>query len=185
MKRMVLAILLCLILTGCGRRELEDRNFPTVLVAETGNIRAKEEEKQALSSRYIDYGQVKAVILSEEAAQDGEALKVILSYLENNPVFARNILIFAGDEEVCGLAEDDGKMGLYLEDLAKNQPEGGEEELTLKDLLNYLHNGEPFIRMPRLRAEDGEVLPGGSIELTQEAAEAVNVPVPRKGMLKN
>lgn len=173
--------LVCVLLTGCGRRELEDRSFPTVLVAENGNIRAKEEARQAKSSKYLDYGQVKAVILSEKAAKDAGALKVILSYLESNPVFARNILIFAGDEEVCRQAEKDEEMGLYLEDLAKNQPDGGEEELALKDLLNYLHNAEPSIRMPRLCMEDGEVVPGGSIELTQEAAAAVNVPVPRSG----
>lgn len=184
MRKMILAALVCLLLTGCGRRELEDRSFPTVLVAETGNIRAKEEERQAKSSKYIDYGQVKAVILSEEAAEDAEALKVILSYLESNPVFARNILMFAGDEEVCSLAEKDEEMGLYLEDLAKNQPDGGEEELPLKDLLNYLHNAEPSIRIPLLRAEEGEAVPGGSIELTQEAAAAVNVPVPRGRNIK-
>lgn len=181
MRRWMLAALLCALLTGCGRRELEDRSFPTVLVAETGNIRAQEEEKQAMSSKYVDYGHVKAVILSEDAAQDGEALKEILSYLENNPVFARNILVFVGDKEVCHLAQEDEKLGLYLEDLAKNQPDGGEEELPLKDMLNYLHNAEPSIRVPRLREENGEVLPGGCVELEQEAAAAVHVPVPRGG----
>lgn len=184
MKKIVLAVLLCLTLTGCGRRELEDRSFPTVLVAETGNIRAQEEEKQVGSSKYMDYGHVKAVIISEEAAEDAGALKEILSYLENDPVFARNILMFVGDEEVCELAEEDEKMGMYLEDLAKNQPDGGEEELPLKDLLNFLHNTEPFIRIPGLREEEGEVLPGGSVELTQEAAAAVHVPVPRGGFVR-
>lgn len=151
MRKIMVAVLACLFLTGCGRRELEDRRFPTVLVAETGNIRRQEEEKQAQSSKYIDYGHVKAVILAEDAAEDGDALKEILSYLENDPVFARNMLMFVGDEEVCALAaEDEEKMGMYLENLAKNQPGGGKEELALKDFLNYLHNTEPSIQVPRL-----------------------------------
>lgn len=184
MKKLILAVLLCVSLTGCGRRELEDRSFPTVLVAETGNIRAQEEERQAMSSKYIDYGQVKAVILSEEAAKDAGALKDILTYLENDPVFARSILIFVGDGDVREAAEEDEKMGMYLEDLAKNQPDGGEEEVPLKELLNYLHNAEASIRIPRLCKEGGEVLPGGSVELKQEVAEAVHVPVPRGGFTR-
>lgn len=182
MRKIVCSVLACLVLTGCGRRELEDRRFPTVLVAETGNIRAQEEEKQAQSSKYIDYGHVKAVILAKDAAEDADALKEILSYLEDDPVFARNILIFVGDEEVCALAaEDEKKMGMYLEDLEKNQPGAPKEELALKDFLNYLHNTEPSIQVPVLRAEGEEILPGGSMELKQDAAPAVHVPVPRGG----
>ncbi len=58
---------------GCGRRELEDRRFPTVLTAETvGNIKAQEEERQAQDSKYIDYGHVKAVILSRKRQKTGK-----------------------------------------------------------------------------------------------------------------
>lgn len=180
MKKIIAVLALALALTGCGRRELEDRSFPTVLVARTGDLGAREEERQAASSKYIDYGQVKAVLLGREAAEDPASLGEILAYLEEHPVFAGNMLVFVADEGVCGLAERDEKFGLLLEDLAKNQPGGPEERLALKDLLNYLHNGEPSIRVPLLCEKEGEARPGGKIELSQEAAEAVHVPVPRK-----
>ncbi|MCI9517574.1 MAG: hypothetical protein HFI80_11540 [Lachnospiraceae bacterium] len=181
MKRVVIVLGLCTLLGGCGRRELEDRRFPTVLTAETGNIKAQEEERQAQDSKYIDYGHVKAVILSRETAENGQMLREILSYLENNPVFARNILIYVGDEETLEAAKKkEEDTGIYLEDLAKNQPGDGALELPLKDLLNYLHNGEASIKLPALYTENGKILPGGSIELTQEAASASNVPIPRK-----
>ncbi|MEY8428550.1 hypothetical protein AALA00_12705 [Lachnospiraceae bacterium 46-15] len=181
MKRVVIVLAVCVLLGGCGRRELEDRRFPTVLTAETGNIKVQEEERQAQDSKYIDYGHVKAVILSQEAAENGQMLREILSYLENNPVFARNILMYVGDGETLELArKKEEDTGLYLEDLAKNQPGDGAPELPLKDLLNYLHNGEASIQIPMLYTENGKILPGGSIELTQEAASAANVPIPRR-----
>lgn len=181
MKRTVFVVFLCLVLGGCGRRELEDRSFPTALTAETGNIRARQQERQAQSSKYIDYGHVKAVVLSKEAAEDAEALREILNYLESDPVFARSILMFVGDEEViCRAKEEEQDTGLYLEDLSKNQPGSGIPELPLKDLLDYLHNTAPSIEIPVLRMEGEEIVPGGSLKLTQEAAAASNVPVPRR-----
>ena len=115
MKRVVIVLGLCALLGGCGRRELEDRRFPTVLTAETGNIKAQD-------SKYIDYGHVKAVILSRETAENGQMLREILSYLENNPVFARNILIYVGDEETLEAAKKkEEDTGIYLEDSAGRQ----------------------------------------------------------------
>ncbi len=71
--------------------------------------------------------------------------------------------------------------GIYLEDLAKNQPGDGALELPLKDLLNYLHNGEASIKLPALYTENGEDSAGRQYRtLPQEAASASNVPIPRK-----
>ena len=97
------------------------------------------------------------MILSRETAENGQMLREILSYLENNPVFARNILIYVGDEETLETAKKkEEDTGIYLEDLAKNQPGDGALELPLKDLLNYLHNGEASIKLRALYTENGE-----------------------------
>lgn len=170
-----------ILLGGCGRRELEDRKFPTVLVADSADLSARRKELQERSSKYIDYGHVKAVILSEVEIYEPESLRKILDYLEGNPAFARNILMFAGDEEVLALAqENEEDTGLYLEDLSKNRPGKEDTGLALKDLLNYLHNSEASIEIPGLVAEDGELLTGESFVLTQDAVTAGNIPVPKR-----
>lgn len=170
-----------ILLGGCGRRELEDREFPTVLVADSADLSARRKALQERSSKYIDYGHVKAVILSEDEIYEPESLRKILDYLEGNPAFARNILMFAGDEEVLALAEkNEDDTGLYLEDLAKNRPGKEEEGLMLKDLLNYLHNSEASIEIPGLVVEGGALLPGESFVITRDAVTAGNIPVPKR-----
>ncbi len=113
-----------LLLTGCAKRELEDRSFPSVLAITTAEVEKEQNLKQEESSQYIDYGHVKAVILSQEIAEDGESLKEVLLYLEDRPVFARSIFIFAGDEQVLKAAETDseqmgGLSGKVVQESAK------------------------------------------------------------------
>lgn len=176
------AMVLSLGLVGCSKRELEDRTFPTVLVVRDADIEKEQAEKQTVSTNYIDYGHVKAVIFSEAVLRDSESLKNVLLYLEERPVFANNILIFAGDGEVLEKASNtEGKTGMYLEAMYKNQPKGAQfPETVLKDMLNYLHNSEDSIQVPYLEVEDGNILPTEQLELTQEAAPAMNMPVLRK-----
>ena len=95
-------------------RDRGDRSFPSVLAITTAEVEKEQNLKQEESSQYIDYGHVKAVILSQEIAEDGESLKEVLLYLEDRPVFARSIFIFAGDEQVLKAAETDSEqMGAY------------------------------------------------------------------------
>ena len=117
-------LMTALLLTGCAKRELEDRSFPSVLAITTAEVEKEQNLKQEESSQYIDYGHVKAVILSQEIAEDGESLKEVLLYLEDRPVFARSIFIFAGDEQVLKAAETDseqmgGLSGKVVQESAK------------------------------------------------------------------
>lgn len=164
---------------GGGSRELEDRSFPTALAAENKDLGVAEAERQERSSRYIDYGHVKAVVLSESAARDGESLRGILTWLESDPVFARSLLVFIGDSRALEQVREDEKAGLILEDLVKNQPQKQALSVSLKDVLNYFHNGEPSIRLPKVTCVDGELQVSGSTELEQAAVPAVHLAYPR------
>lgn len=164
---------------GGGSRELEDRSFPTALAAENKDLGAAEAERQEMSSRYIDYGHVKAVVLSERAARDGESLRGILTWLESEPVFARSLLVFTGDGSALEQVKEDEKSGLILEDLIKNQPQRRMLSVSLKDVLNYFHNGEPSIRLPKVTSIDGELQVSGSTELKQTVVPAVHMAYPR------
>lgn len=182
MKRMMFILILGTLLTGCGKRELEDRIFPTVLTSVDADMKKQEQDKQDDSSKYIDYGHVKAVILSDEVIKDAKSLKEVLLYFEENPYFARNILMFIGDKEVIEIAnQNEGETGLYLEDLIKNKPDDQKpQETLLKDMLNYLHNRESALTIPKLKAENGEILPDETAQITQDVAPVMNVPIPRK-----
>lgn len=181
-KYLMCVLMTALLLTGCAKRELEDRSFPSVLAITTAEVEKEQNLKQEESSQYIDYGHVKAVILSEEIAGNGESLKEVLLYLEDRPVFARSILIFAGDEQVLKAAETDSEqMGAYLEKLYKNQPKGSSFKGTaLKEMLNYLHNLEESIDIPYLIWSDGKALPQDSLTIRQSVAPTMNSPVPRR-----
>lgn len=181
-KFMLMTVMICMLLGGCTKREIEDRTFPTVLVFTSPDFVSEQAERQKASTDYIDYGHVKALILSEEMATNSESLKEVLVYLEGRPVFANNLLVFIGDKQVLKEAKDDeGKLGLYLEDMYKNQPRDAEFPKTiLKDMLNYLHNSEDHINVPYLQVEDEKILPTEQIELTQEAMPAMNSPILRR-----
>jgi hypothetical protein len=165
----VLLLMVCL-LTGCAGRELEDRAFPTVLAAENDTFPRQLEKYQKESARLVDYSHVKAILFSQEAITDEKIREEILKFLEADPAFARNILIYIGDEEALSLvrgAEEETilsgtgetskeDLGLYLEDLANTQ----EESLTLGGLLYGIHNGGISLEIPGLQVQDGILVPG-------------------------
>lgn len=181
-KYVIAAMILCGLLSGCTKRELEDRSFPTVLAIANIDIEAMQEERQEASTDYIDYGHVKAIVLSKEVATDSESLKEVLLYLEKRPMFANNILVFIGNQAVLEeTAEGEGELGLYLEDMYKNQPRDAEYPKTiLKDVLNYLHNAEAQIDIPYLEIKDKKILPVDQITLSADVVPAMNSPILRK-----
>lgn len=172
------SILMLLLTGGCGR-ELEDREFPSVFVIREVPLEEAVKKAQAQSSKYLDYGQVKSAVVLEAIAADEEKLKDILVYMEKNPVFARNMLFFVGDEEALAAAEQQAdRQGDELEDFYKNTPGGKEEEsVTFGEMTDYLHNYESeTISIPRLRLEEGELKVEGSMELQKKVIPAGNFP---------
>lgn len=178
MAAMTGSILMLLLTAGCGR-ELEDREFPSVLVIQEVPLEEAVKKAQAQSSKYLDYGQAKSAVVLEAIAADEEKLKDILVYMEKNPVFARNMLFFVGDEEAVAAAEQQAdRQGDELEDFYKNTPGGKEaESVTLGEMTDYLHNyGKEIISVPRLRLEEGELKVQGSLELQKKVIQAGNFP---------
>ncbi|MDO5422302.1 MAG: hypothetical protein Q4F41_01085 [Eubacteriales bacterium] len=172
-------LLLCMFLTGCAGRELEDRKFPTVVTFPDEKPWELQEKRQKSSSKFLDYGQVKAIVLEDTAAQNPERLEEILKYLAETPAFARNLLVFQGDEAILAVfgkeLEDQSARagekeseketdeaeeadGTYLEDLYKNQPKEYEmSPVTLKELLNSYYNEEAGVKIPTLAVRDGKI----------------------------
>ena len=157
-----LGIVAGLCLSGCAGRELEDRTFPTVVTFTKGEPEEQQRKRQLQSSRYRDYGQVKAVVLESQAAEDPVWVEEVLRYLGSQPVFARNVLVFQGASDVLtvfekeedvqeplpgerpeegSVEEDDEEAskgentdGSYLENLYKNQPMEIKKQMEVKKL---------------------------------------------------
>lgn len=170
--------MVCLLLSGCGR-ELEERDFPSLLIVDEVPLEQALQDAQAKSSLYLDYGQVKTVLLSEETAMDAGALQDVLLYLEENPIFARNMLFFVGDKKALKTAElQKDKAGDTLEDFYKNNPLLEKDaSVTLGEMLDYLHNGKMDICIPKVAAKEGELEVKGGIVLEKEAVQTGSSPV--------
>lgn len=131
-------------LAGCGGRELEDREYPTVLVMKSEDVQGELEKRQAGAARYQEYGMVKAVVLENQLAEQEDKVRKIMLYLEDCPSFSRNLFLFrAPEEELKKIEQNQAQEGLYLEDYYKNQPvKTKQKAVTLQIYLNAIHNGE-------------------------------------------
>ena len=71
----ILSVLVLLCLNSCGR-ELEEREFPDTLVIRDSALPFEKslQTEQDKSSKYLDYGQVRCVLLEDDLADDDEKL---------------------------------------------------------------------------------------------------------------
>ena len=94
----ILSVLVLLCLNSCGR-ELEEREFPDTLVIRDSAVPFEKslQTEQDKSSKYLDYGQVRCVLLEDDLAEDDEKLGEVLLALEKRPAFSRNIYFFTAD----------------------------------------------------------------------------------------
>ena len=180
--KIFLWILMPLCLAGCANRELEDRSFPSAMVVREAGIEASMEEQQNQSRLYLDYGHVKAVLINKALVPDIQNLKEILAYLEKRPVFARNILVFAAEDDVLEAAQARvDEIGPLLEDLYKNQPKGKErQDVALADMLNFWHNHEAAIEVPVLILKEGDIILDDSVTVENGAVPTLGTPVAAK-----
>ncbi len=166
-----LLLMICAVvfLAGCGR-ELEEREFPEILVIRETPLLEALEKEQKKNSKYLDYGQVQCAVFSEDLVMNPEARRDALTCLEQMPVFARNILVFAGSEEVLEKVEiQEEGLGARLEGFYKNVPKQDREEaVTLGELFYWLHNGDSEVVIPRLIMQEGEMVLSGGVELKAE-----------------
>ena len=92
---------------------------------------------QNLQDKYVDYSQVKAVLLGKTLRDNETLLQEVFRWLEQTPEIARNILIFEADdlklEEIQKRSQ--GQPGAYLENLYKNNEKYRDKAGTLKEVL--------------------------------------------------
>lgn len=154
-------ILLTFCLSGCGR-ELEEREFPDTLVIRDSAIPFEKslQTEQDKSSKYLDYGQVRCVLLEDDLAEDDEKLGEILLALEKRPAFSRNIYFFTADDKALERQEkQERKEAQDLTGFYQKSTDHKREAATLGSLLYRLHNGSGEHKILKLKEEDGKLVP--------------------------
>lgn len=123
-----------------------------------------EKSFQYQSDKYLDMSHLKAVVFGNNLMKQKEKFQEVLSYFEQKPVFARNMLVFSCEEEdreaILDMAlEGDTSFGFYLENLYKNNPDiGKEKEMTLGDLLGEIRKNEQIV-MPEIKKDKIDLTP--------------------------
>lgn len=159
----VLFLAVCLLLTGCTARELEDRMFPMALEVRMeedhltviyGWNEEKEDDRLTMfrgetlseilqqaaeySDRCIDYSHVKALILDEELQGYPELNQELYEWLVKEPAFAASLIIYPARESGLSLElvaqRSEGKIGEYLENLYENNQRLREMASTLGEM---------------------------------------------------
>ena len=79
----ILSVLVLLCLNSCGR-ELEEREFPDTLVIRDSALPFEKslQTEQDNSSKFLDYGLVRCVLLEDDLAEDDEFLGEVFLGLE-------------------------------------------------------------------------------------------------------
>ena len=153
----ILSVLVLLCLNSCGR-ELEEREFPDTLVIRDSAVPFEKslQTEQDKSSKYLDYGQVRCVLLEDDLAEDDEKLGEVLLALEKRPAFSRNIYFFTADGKVLEQQEKQKEESQDLTGFYQKSTDHKREAATLGSLLYRLHNGSGEHKILKLKEEDGK-----------------------------
>ena len=156
----ILSVLVLLCLNSCGR-ELEEREFPDTLVIRDSAVPFEKslQTEQDKSSKYLDYGQVRCVLLEDDLAEDDEKLGEVLLALEKRPAFSRNIYFFTADGKALEQQEKQKEESQDLTGFYQKSTDHKRVAATLGSLLYRLHNGSGEHKILKLKEEDGKLVP--------------------------
>ena len=96
---------------------------------------------QGLRDQFVDYSQVQAILWGRGLEASPELRQEILTWLEEDPAFSGNILVFQGKTRDLDLEtvqeHAQGQPGDYLKNLYKNNERFQEYTITLRELLYF------------------------------------------------
>lgn len=123
------------------------------MTLEAGSLQESEDKYDSMSGKSLDYGQVKVIVLGSEVVGSREKFRGLLEEIQNNPEFARTMLVcesLTTGEEMLALDEEvAGSIGIYMEELFQNNGKHlGIPSVILNDVI---------LKMDR--ADVGEILP--------------------------
>lgn len=111
------------------------------------------------TNKIMDYNHMKALVLSEDFAEDKEALDNFLQVCKKESLISRNTLLFFADDaaEILSLDQNlDTSIGSYLEEMIESREDYKlKDAVTLGDLYNDLENREQLLLIPVLKDVGG------------------------------
>ena len=134
--------------------------IPVSFSVEAGAYYEAQKAFENNTNKVLDYNHLKAVILSQEFLSDGEAVRELFSWLEQEEVLARNTYLFVAKEssaKILTLTENtDGSVGKYLEQMVDTQEDFRESKIaTIGELMNQWHNQNELLLIPVLTDNGG------------------------------
>lgn len=128
---------------------------PVSFSVEAGAYYEAQKAYENNTNKVLDYNHLKAIVISQEFAADGKALREMLSWLEREEVVAPNTCLFFAKEqasEILTLTEEtSGSVGKYLEQMVETQEDFKENKvMTIGKLMNQWHNQNELLLIPVL-----------------------------------
>lgn len=128
---------------------------PVSFSVEAGAYYEAQKAYENNTNKVLDYNHLKAIVISQEFAADGKALRDMLSWLEREEVVAPNTCLFFAKEqasEILTLTEEtSGSVGKYLEQMVETQEDFKENKvMTIGKLMNQWHNQNEILLIPVL-----------------------------------
>lgn len=113
------------------------------------------------TNKVLDYSHLKAIVIGEALMADGEALRELLAWLEQEELLARNTSLFAASGKAADILElteeTSGTIGKYLEQMVDTQKDFKENKVvTVGDLMNQWHDQNEVLLIPVL-SDNGAV----------------------------
>ena len=115
--------------------DYEPQEEGNLTIFRADNLSQIQKQVEEYGDRYIDYSHVKAIIWDEKLEQYPTLEQEIYEWLAAEPAFAANLLIYPARESGLTLEQvderSDGEIGVYLENLYRNNKRLRESAVTL------------------------------------------------------
>ena len=115
--------------------DYEPQEEGNLTIFRADNLAKIQKQVEEYGDRYIDYSHVKAIIWDEKLEQYPTLEQEIYEWLAAEPAFAANLIIYPAQESGLTLEEvderSDGEIGVYLENLYRNNQRLRESAVTL------------------------------------------------------
>lgn len=127
----------------------EPREEGNLTIFHADSLKTIQKQVEEYGDRYIDYSHVKAIIWDENLNQYPELEREIYEWLAADPAFAANLIIYPARESGLTLKQvderSDGEIGVYLENLYRNNQKLREAAATLGKMTAGYYRGNPAL----------------------------------------
>lgn len=148
--------------TPVGQGQGGDEQEGKISFYEAESLRAAEKADGRSDEKRLDYGHLKAILLSKELLSDTQKWEKVKKELDNKSNLAGTVLVFQveGSAKECIEQEKNlgSSLGDYLDKMMTNHKKDGIRKYTLGELLRDEAEGKRDRIMPTLKVENEKIV---------------------------